>query len=209
MNPLFSTNQWTASNFYGYGGRSAIQDIYSALEGGPGLANPASEFVYLEKELNGLKGVFFGRKTPNLQSDYIKTLAIVQRVSLVATYLQNENVAAIYRAVSARVRARFVYLQSAAHSTAAQPSFRKFDVDFGTIYDTWEDAYLTKIQNNMLGSITGGLGQAQAQMRAQASTGVTSITLARQLIDLAAQIEAEKLARFSTVDISLDPLRKQ
>ncbi|KFY19310.1 hypothetical protein V491_04501, partial [Pseudogymnoascus sp. VKM F-3775] len=140
------------ASFYAGGATSPISDIYGALPGSPTSAAPASEFVYLNRDLNSLKGVLFGQKNPSVKDKSKSILKLAQLGSL-SEYLHDDHVVAIYRAVSNRVKARFVNFGAACAAVdSGDGRFKAFKdlegVDWASAYESWEGEYLRKVEEN-------------------------------------------------------------
>jgi hypothetical protein len=135
---FFAKTQWTASSFYQSRKVAPIQDIYNALEGSSDSTDPASEFVYLNKDLNSLKGSLFGLKISGIFNDIVDNLDRLALYIALSEYLSNDDVSNIYHAVSTRVEERFVTFGEACKQANAKGFRALAGIDWASYYRQWE-----------------------------------------------------------------------
>jgi hypothetical protein len=127
------------------------------------LPRDDKDFVYLESDLNALKGVYFREGKPNLPTKITtdkerdKALRVVAQTYLVVDYLKDTTVSTLYHKLRSRIRDMFFRLVEDtelkhANSQAAK-IFAKNMVESGKsgaeIYQDWETKFIDTAEKNM------------------------------------------------------------
>jgi hypothetical protein len=145
------------------------------------LPHKKEEFVFLESKLNGIKGVYFGRKSKDMKTFKFKslpsskhdsfqkmfienldsavcTLSLVAKIALVGEYLNMNEIVGIYRLVSCRIRDMLYQIGKAFFkSTESEHPHLKGTAAWERDYDHWEGCYLRIVQENMRADVKLGL----------------------------------------------------
>jgi hypothetical protein len=146
-----------------------MQQAYNALSGGTG---DASDFVYLNANVNGLKGRYFRGFKESAPDDVSVKLFKITRTAVLADYLNDARVARIYRLISDRVRSSFVNFGRACADPSAQAGWATFgQIDWAGAYDTWEQQYLNGIQTRMRSFVGEQYANVKLYLKLQATQG--------------------------------------
>lgn len=139
---IVNSKDWTlAKTFDGFG--TPAKKLSAQLSGQP---RPA-EMVYLDADLNSLKGTFFGLKVPRDHNHVKDMLEDLAKVSLLAQYLNHETVWKIFGRVSARM--------DGFYGNDVQEAVKKSQWTLGKkvlwaeSYEDFESRFLGAIQRNM------------------------------------------------------------
>ena len=165
--------------------QTPITDIFSVVSGGAGL--PIAEFMYLESNVNKLKGIFWKLNRPvwtGPERTLERNLGGLGQIALVADYLQRPDVAQVYRAVSGRLRARFVAFQHACRRNNTEEYAAFGAVDMGAAWDEWARGYVGGIQGNMRAAVDQGFGNVTTQIAVKIAASGSDAALRMKLVRL-------------------------
>ncbi|KAK4223441.1 hypothetical protein QBC38DRAFT_447334, partial [Podospora fimiseda] len=143
---LIPTQQWHLSNIkWGTAqgssttkGSRPMDDLISQFSGGTSNSN---EMVYLESKINGIKALYFGGKTPNIDTLWREKLVSLARASLMFEYLADDTVKTTYKAVSNRMLDFWTRMDEAAKPRAVTSKPAK-DIKWAEGYKKWEKQFL-------------------------------------------------------------------
>ena len=160
--------------------------------------------MYLNRDLNSLKGVLFGQKNPSVKDKSKSILKLAQLGSL-SEYLHDDHVVAIYRAVSNRVKARFVNFGAACAAVdSGDGRFKAFKdlegVDWASAYESWEGEYLRKVEENTRAFVVAVAAQARSQAEDKIKELLLPIHEGVELVRMLGTLEA-KVGRLSLIHI--------
>jgi hypothetical protein len=158
------------------------------------LPRDDSDFVYLETDLNALKGVYFKEGKPNLPAtiktdeERDKAMRVVAQTHLVADYLGNTHVSGLYRKISDRIRDMFVRLvedceaphgfSSAAKAFALE--VKKSGKSGAAIYQDWEEQFIKRVEDNMKSTVDDALDRLVTYLEEPPSQAAQSNTKSKR-----------------------------
>jgi hypothetical protein len=132
-----------------------------------GAALPAlapHHLVYLHAGVDSTKAIYFSRRVPRTLSTRVhaaragEVVALVRRTLLVARFLCDPRVAAIYRRGALNVRETWVAVGRAfARTPGVDARLRSAAIAWDVVYDTWEEGFLDQVARNMNACIARGI----------------------------------------------------
>jgi hypothetical protein len=146
--------------------------LYSAL---PQDNIHTAEFVYLESQMNSLKGVYFGRKIPNAlntdkaESELSKVLAKLKNTYAVYLYLANDHVETLYKDFLIRLRETWIKIGEKLHGLNEPKISDFYDKKiWETAFDTWHTDFIKSVQKSMNKCMEDGFSDLQGREKKNA-----------------------------------------